>query len=287
MAMRSRRIRLNRAVAAGIGLLLVASAVALSPAGWPWGQRATEKVALGAASPFLRATASVHTFSRSIWEPMMGSGQLREENARLRESVARMTVEKTELERQLQEATGRLALSEMPRGMGLKCIPAPVLANGPAPRSRTVVIGRGAADGIQPNMAVLSPPGVAGVVRRVTEHQALVQLVVDTRSQWGATLGRENTSGLVQGTGDWHQLVFLFENDTGEPAPGETVSTSGIAGSLFPSGLPIGVVEGVRFDKNGRRVADLRPLAQLVAPEELYVILGSPPVVEPALRKTP
>lgn len=285
MAFPARRIRTSRAVAAGFGLLLVATALALSPAGWPRSQSVAQRAAMKTTAPLLRGITSFHGFAASLWTPLAGSGKLREENKRLRETVAALMLEKAEAERQLRQAGGRLALTEMPQGLGLKCVAASVEAVGPAQSSRSVVIGRGSVDGIQPNMAVLSPPGVAGVVRQVVGHQALVQLVVDNRSEWGATVGDDSLPGIVQGTGSWDRLLFVFENPAGEPREGDTVYTSGVSGSLFPSGLPVGEVETVRFDKNGRRVADVRPLARLSAPDEVYVILASPPEIEPALRK--
>jgi len=285
MAISTRRIRTSRAAAVGFGLLLMATALALSPSGWPRGQRATQTASLGVTAPLLNASTAVHDFVASLWEPVADANRLREENRTLRESLAELTLENAQAERQLQQASGRLALSEMPQGLGLRCLAAPVEAVGPAPGSRSLIIGRGADDGLEENMAVLSPPGVAGVVRHVTGKQALIQLVVDSRTQWGATVGEENLPGILQGMGDWDRLQFVFENPSGEPKEGDRVFTSGVAGSLFPSRLPVGEVEAVRFDKNGRRVADVRPLAWLAVPDEVYVILAQPPEIDRALRK--
>ncbi len=283
--LRSRRIRKSRAVVAGVALVLISSALALSPAGWPAGQRAAQRVALGAGSPFLRAVAWVHGVSRSIWDPIVEGDRLRTENERLRSELARLAVAAAESDRLLEQAEGRLALSEIPRGLGLRYIPAPVLAVGPSQRSRSLIIGCGEADGIQRDMVVLSPPGVAGVVRLVTPHQSLIQLVVDRRSEWGASVGDPPVTGILQGTGEWERLSFVLEMGSEDPVEGDRVVTSGVSGSLFPSGLPIGEVEAVRFDKNGRRVADVRPLAALPVPGEVYVVLGVPPGVEPILEK--
>lgn len=285
MALETRRSRAMRPVAIGLGLLLLSSALALTPAGWPWGQSATERAALSFTGPFLRGINRIHNFSARLWIPLFETSRIREENRLLREELAGQQLATAELRGQLRSSNSRLALNEIPHGWGLRAISAPVHAVSPVPNARSLIIGRGTADGVLPGMAVLSPPGVAGVVRRATESQALVQLLVHRRSEWGAVAGERRCPGVLRGTGQWNQMTFLFEDASGDAVPGDRVLTSGISGSLFPSGLPVGTVEAVYFDKNGRRVADIRPLAVMDTPEEVFILLSRPSELAPELLK--
>jgi len=281
-----RRRRFSPALAAGAVALLAASALALFPGGWPQGQSAVEKISLSAAGPWLGALSALESFPARLFSGFGDASALREENRELRERLAALELESAELRARFEAAQGRLSLREMVPAPRLQIAAAPVIALGPAPPARTLILGKGSADGIGVNMAALAPPGVAGVVRRVTENQALVQLAADKRTRWGARAGGEKPArGVIEGLGEWDRLLFVFENVTDTAEPGERVYTSGTAGSLFPSGLPVGEIINVRLDKNGRRVADVAPRAQVREAGEVYVILAAPEPPDPALLR--
>lgn len=265
-------------------MLFVCGAVALVPGGWSGGQQATEEAALAASGPVARFFYFIHSRATAVWEPYFEGARLREENRALREEMAQMQLEASEQRRGGSVSGARAALEGLSAEARAHCLAAPVLAIGPIPPARTYIIGRGKVDGVEPNMAVLFPPGIAGIVRQVSDRQALVQLAVDRRTQWGAVVNKKNPiRGILKGTGEWDRLQFVFEDAPGDTAAGDVIATAGVHGSLFPGGLPIGEVIDVEFDKTGRRIAWVAPFSPLSTAREVFVILETPPAVDPAL----
>jgi cell shape-determining protein MreC len=73
-------------------------------------------------------------------------------------------------------------LLDLRTNTSLPTLAAEVIAGNPNPGLLTVTVNRGAADGVQPDMAVVSPKGVVGrVVGPVAAHASRVQLIIDNR----------------------------------------------------------------------------------------------------------
>ena len=92
-------------------------------------------------------------------------------------------------------------LIDLKTNTSLPTIAAEIIAGNPNPGMLTVTIDRGSADGVQANMAVISPRGIVGrVVGNPASHASRVQLLVDRSAAAGA-LGRAFASGR-HGRGD-------------------------------------------------------------------------------------
>jgi rod shape-determining protein MreC len=109
-----------------------------------------------------------------------------------------------------------------------------------APISRIISINRGAKDGVDAQMPVVTPSGVVGMVIEASPMSAKVQLVSDVSSSIGAMLSRNNTAGILSGTGtELCLLKYLPLN--ADIKVNDAVVTSGQDG-IFPEGFPIGKV---------------------------------------------
>jgi cell shape-determining protein MreC len=104
---------------------------------------------------------------------------------------------------------------------------------------------------------VMGPAGVLGTVREVHARDAMVQLLADGESRWGAELREVLEAGVLQGTGSAGVAEFRPEQTAATLAPGDVVVTSGRKGSTAPAGLPLGTVREVSTDFRGEKRAVL------------------------------
>ncbi len=139
-----------------------------------------------------------------------------------------------------------------------------------APISRIISINRGAKDGVDAQMPVVTPSGVVGMIIEASPISAKVQLMSDVSSSIGAMLSRNNTAGILSGTGtELSVLKYLPLN--ADIKVGDAVVTSGQDG-IFPEGFPIGKV--TKIVKEELYVsAEVTPYQSSAALKEIVVLL--------------
>lgn len=120
---------------------------------------------------------------------------------------------------------------------------APVIARDPAGWWQTLLLGRGALQGVASGQAVLGPGGLLGLVGDTTPTTARVILLTDPSSRVGVWVGRTRHHGLLTGLGTARPVLRFLEKDPGVVA-GDLVTTSP-ASTLVPPDLPVGVIQSV------------------------------------------
>ena len=156
----------------------------------------------------------------------------------------------------------------MARRCGCRTVGASVVASSGSNFQLSVTVDAGSRQGVARDMAVVDADGLVGRVTQVTADYAIVLLVTDPASGVAATLAqgpawskaRSNTRsaphsdprstpwskapGIVRGGGT--QLLSFQPVRAGtQVRRGDPVLTQAYQGSVFPAGLPIGVVERV------------------------------------------
>ncbi len=150
---------------------------------------------------------------------------------------------------------------------------------------RTLRLNRGAADGIQPPMAVVSERGLVGRIEATSRHTADVLLISDASSRVSVRVMPSGTPGILEGAS--RQLgrrelpevllpIATFDVDflslQDDIHEGHRVLTSGLGG-IFPAGILVGKVTGVRTDPSGLyRRAEIMPAADFRRLDTLYVV---------------
>jgi rod shape-determining protein MreC len=106
----------------------------------------------------------------------------------------------------------------------------------------TVVIDRGADNGVRVGMAIISRGNLAGRVLAVTSSSASILPIDSTQSSVHAvtTGGPGETDGIITSDGGEHLTLTRIDPEA-VLTVGDVVMTSGLAGR-FPRGLPIGRV---------------------------------------------
>lgn len=144
--------------------------------------------------------------------------------------------------------------------------------------SNTMVIDIGSEDGIEENMAVVTPAGVVGFISDVYPHSSRVQLLTDPRTSIGAIVQRPESrvSSVVRGNGNVPtEPQFVNIAKDADILEGDMLVTSGF-GSIYPKGLYIGTIVSIYQDDNDFvKYAVIRPGVDFSKLEEVFVITHS------------
>lgn len=110
-------------------------------------------------------------------------------------------------------------------------------------------INRGKRDGVLPQMGVMAPNGIAGIVINSTDSYALVQSVLSlNKIKINASLKKSGYFGTLTWRGDDSRIMHLADVPKYVPLQiGDTVVTDGKS-AIFPQGITIGKVSGYEVD---------------------------------------
>lgn len=205
------------------------------------------RVALSVVSPLQRGVSGVFRPVAEFFHGVANIGSLRAENLRLCQQVEELSRRQQEvltLQREVKALRSLIGLGER---LALSTIGADVIGEGPSNFEWSVVIDRGASDGVQRDMPVLGPEGLVGRVVEVTGSSSVVLLIIDPDSKLSARLAASGETGVLVGRREQDLRMDLVDPRT-MVRPGEPVETSGLGG-VFPPGIPIGVVSAATADE--------------------------------------
>ncbi|MDJ0533765.1 MAG: rod shape-determining protein MreC [Xenococcaceae cyanobacterium MO_207.B15] len=126
-----------------------------------------------------------------------------------------------------------------------------------------VILGKGSNEGIEEGYIVTGIGGVVGRVIGVTPNTSRILLISDPNSRIGAVVSRNRHVGYLQGKNSQTATMTFFAQ-VSDLQPGDAVTTSPIS-NLYPSGIPIGSIKSVRYDKGATPEAEV----ELTVPLEL------------------
>lgn len=249
--------------------LILISAQVQSRAGVP----VLEGVTFGIFSRLQSGASSVVRGITGTWNNYVGLRGAQTENESLKKQVADLEVQ---LQQQRALAARAVRLQEilaLRDSTTLPTIAAEIIAGNPNPRLLTVTVNRGTADGVQADMAVISPKGVVGrVIAPVATHAARVQLLIDQTAAVGAITERTRAGGLVVGVEGDPPLRMELVSNLADVVPGDAVVASGIDG-IYPKGFAIGTVESSERGKTLHRTISVRPAVDFSSLEEVLIVL--------------
>ncbi|MGX5818544.1 rod shape-determining protein MreC [Chitinophaga lutea] len=142
---------------------------------------------------------------------------------------------------------------------------AKVINNSVTREINTITIRRGSLEGIRPNMGVIGPNGVVGVVRSVSDNYAVViSMLYKSRSAAASNFGfsaKVRNSGDI-GTVEWPggDATTGRMKDVPKSAKlhkGDTIVTSGFS-AVFPENLVIGYIDTFRLSDKSSTSYDIR-----------------------------
>ena len=106
-----------------------------------------------------------------------------------------------------------------------------------------LMINKGSAQGVEVDMAVISPQGIVGVVVNTTRNFSTILPVLHTDSRNSVKLKRTNSAGsLIWEGGDYRYATVVDIPTTHKLLKNDTIVTSGLAND-FPEGIAVGYIE--------------------------------------------
>jgi rod shape-determining protein MreC len=268
-------VRKRKLVYAGAAGLLLLVAFVLPPAPTLTGKSAVRNT----VAPAERGAAGIGQRLSEAVSAIRGIGGAVEKT---RELDLQNNELKTKLEelQEIEEENRRLRQAlRFSQKQSFSMIPCEVTSRSISGWWNTVRIGKGTADGIRKNGAVISPDGLVGKVIEVSRSTAVVLLVCDPACRVSARIRRANTFGLVRGMGvnlRGHPVARMdfIDKDT-EIRVGDEVVTSGLSGEggASPRGLHIGYITKVQRDESGLyQYAEIAPSATVSLLDYLLVV---------------
>jgi rod shape-determining protein MreC len=195
--------------------------------------------------------------------------------------IAQLKAYIAELEREVEQLQNRESdyqlmlelINRARQNPDFQRVTANVIGRDPNPAIRSIVIDRGADDGVRVDMPVESSRGLVGRVFRVTNRSAQVILITDTSNAVPSRLANSRATGLLRGGGVAGNLYLEWIDQRHQIAVGEVVVTSGLEGHM-PSDLIIGrVVEVQRTEAELFQRAEVQPAVDFNALEIVFVII--------------
>ena len=251
--------------------LILISAQVQSRAGVP----VLSSVTFGVFSRLQGGAAAVIRGIGGTWTNYVGLRGAQVENESLRKQVADLEIRLQEQRALAARAAQLEATLKLRESTALPTIAAEIIAGNPNPGLLTVTVNRGSADGVQPDMAVISPKGIVGrVIGPVASRAARVQLLIDQAAAVGALTERTRAGGLVVGAEIDGQsgLRMDFVSNLADVVVGDAVVASGIDG-IYPKGFIIGTIEKSERGKQLHRAIVVKPAVDFSSLEEVLIVL--------------
>ena len=192
----------------------------------------------------------IRSVTANLWE----IATVHEQNKMLKNEIDQLRRENTTAEEYAAEnARLRELLAYKQAAHQFDLLAARVIGRDAALWTSTIVIDRGARDGVRENMPVVTGKGLVGHVTEVGPISSKVQLLLDVRSSVGTLIQRSESrvTGIVTGTMDnpyMPQMINIPRNADVED--GDAVVTSGFGG-VYPKGIMVGRVASQRSDDSG------------------------------------
>ena len=130
-----------------------------------------------------------------------------------------------------------------------KYIPVGVVSNNTTYLRNYITINKGSKDGLRPDMGVVSPQGIVGIVATVHERFSVVISLLNVKFMVSCKVLNTNFSGPLSWKGGSVKYAYLEQLPTHATFQiGDTIVTSGNS-AIFPPGVMVGVIES--YDKEG------------------------------------
>jgi len=221
---------------------------------------------------------AIHTLADGtarLWSGYLSLVDARKESDRLRSEMGLLKEENRRLKEAIQRTTRLQVLLDYKTVSPMRLMAAEVVGREPTHWYQTVLLNRGEDEGIRPDMGVVTPDGVAGVVLKTLPHYSQVLLLTDRHAAVAAVVQRTRDGGIVEGLGTataagMFRMKYLPLSS--EVAAGDLLVTSGLEGS-FAEGIPVGYVTHVAR-KEGEMFLEVTvvPSAHFSKLEEVLII---------------
>lgn len=191
------------------------------------------------SNSFIAETNNLSQGVREFFQLREINRTLAEENAALRNQLQKENPSITQVD--------SLTVSDSLSVTQFVFVSAKVVNNSVDRFTNFITINKGMDDGIESGMAVISPQGVVGKIKTVSNHYSVVTSLLNVDVMTSAVLKRTGHFGTIQWDGKNPYTINLkFIPRHVKPIVGDTVVTSGY-NAIFPEGVMVGIISEVKL----------------------------------------
>jgi rod shape-determining protein MreC len=228
-------------------------------------------------SPFVRVLSWAAEGTADGLETLVTSGQVRRRNHFLEEEVVRQRAENQYLRQAIAKYERLGGMQSLAETRNWTFTTADCIAFGDRRWSHGATIDRGFKNGLREGDTVLHASGLAGMVESAGPWTATVQFLSHPQAAVGVMVLPQRVPAVVRGTGDNDILEMILEDPSVPIDVGQEVVTSGIEGSLYPSGIRVGTIGLVSRNRFGQSIAQVIPIADFRRIEDVLVLVNNNP----------
>lgn len=184
------------------------------------------------------ATRPVTDFFHGVFQ----YSQLSHDNARLRNENAQLRAQQIQTQYDEQQIKDLNDLLKLDFVGDIPTVAARVVGGAESNFQLTIVIDRGTAAGVLKGMPVVSGSGLVGRVVAASARQSTVILLTDASASVGVQFAPAPTVAVASGQGAGRPLDVSLIDPGANVGIGNVAVTSGLTGSPYPRGIPVGKV---------------------------------------------
>ncbi len=127
-------------------------------------------------------------------------------------------------------------------------LPSKVINNSINKNRNFFTLDKGSADGIAPHMGIITPKGVVGIVRQVSENYSVAMSLLNSQMRVSVAIKRTGYFGTMSWQGK-NPLVMDLDDipKHADLIVGDTLMTSGYS-AIFPPGLQLGILRDFKIE---------------------------------------
>jgi rod shape-determining protein MreC len=226
-------------------------------------------------SPFVGGVHYSRVGAIGLWQNYIDLHNVRQQNLDLQRTIDRLRLEQASLMEDAKQGQRLQALLDFQQKYIYTTLPAQAIGSSGSDQSRLFYIDKGSANGLKPDMAVVTADGIVGKVRDVFPHTAQVLAVNDQTSGAGVILETTRIRGILRGDAAGRLEIVGIMNDQ-RIQPGEKVLTAG-GDMIYPRGLAVGVVEKIvpDPDRDSCIILYVKPAARIDRLDEVLVVTSN------------
>lgn len=199
----------------------------------------------------------------------------RKQALELQENVKQLAAKNAQLETVEDENERLRALLELKRSLNYQNITAEVVSREPFGLSRSIILDKGANDGVEKGDPVVDGSGnLIGLINTVYNNSSSMIKLTDSSSQVDVFIPEKNVLGIVVGA---HGVGLQMELVSQEVSidRGSMVVTAGL-NPLVPAGIMVGIVDEIAFEGSDLfKQISIKPAADMRGFKQVIVITNS------------
>ncbi len=216
--------------------------------------------------------AASNSFAETVKRPFRMIALREKENVELKKKITELELEREKYHEALLENKRLKELLSLREDKKNYVASAKVIARGVDNWTHTILIDKGAKDGVGKDMTAITPRGLAGKITSVSDSYAYILLLNDINISSAVRLQGTRVEGVLSGTGS-RRCIMKYVPFEEEVKVGDIVITSGLD-MLFPAGIPVGYV--TKADKQAGtgnfQYIEVQPFQDSAKIEEVVIV---------------